>query len=88
MRRRAKEKQIVLEKGAPTPERIKELWGIARKRVYFAIKLVERQNIFKYFYENNFTRVTQDRDSKHREVLHGFERQNNVESMSKFPKIK
>ena len=79
------------EHGAPTPERIKQLWGIARKRVYFAIKLVERQgfNTFKsesYFF---WLRVTQDRDSKHREVLHGFERQNNVEAIGKqFIKLK
>ena len=36
-----------------------------------------------------YLRVTQDRDSKHREVLHGFERQNNVEAIgNKFIKLK
>lgn len=45
MRKKAKDRNLNTEKGAPTPERIKELWGIARKRVYFAIKLVERQGL-------------------------------------------
>jgi hypothetical protein len=48
-RRKDKDKnQTFFEHEPPTPKRIKELWGIARKRVYYAIKLVERY-IF-YFY--------------------------------------
>ena len=46
MRKKAKDRVMnAAGQGAPTPERIKQLWGIARKRVYFAIKLVERQGL-------------------------------------------
>lgn len=44
-RKKMKNKNIaMIERLPPSPQRIKELWGIARKRVYYAIKLVERQD--------------------------------------------
>ena len=41
VRKKAKPEQNLFSSSEPTPERIQYLWGIARKKVYYAIKFVE-----------------------------------------------
>lgn len=62
------------ENSQPTRERIKYLWGVARRKVFYAIKFVEGSFSFNYLYSMFFS-VTNVRENRSRSILLGFDRQ-------------